>query len=129
MRSLASRTQESTQEIQSMIERLQSGARDAVSVMNEGTAQAAESVKKASAAGVALQDITEAVNKIANMNAEIANASHQQQDVTGEINQSMANISQVADATAESSAELEKSSTSLTRLSTNLQTTLDQFQI
>ena len=129
VRSLASRTQESTQEIQSMIERLQSGARDAVNVMNEGTTQAAESVKKASEAGVALQDITEAVNKIANMNAEIANDSRQQQEVTGEINQSMTNISQVADATAESSAELEKSSTSLTRLSTNLQTTLDQFQI
>jgi methyl-accepting chemotaxis protein len=129
VRSLASRTQESTQEIQAMIERLQSGARDAVAVMSQGTEQASESVKQASEAGVALQDITDAVNKITSMNAEIANASRHQHEVTNEINRSMSNISQVADATAEGSAELEKSSAALNRLSGNLQKTLDQFQI
>ena len=129
VRNLASRTQESTQEIQGMIERLQAGARDAVKVMNEGTEQASESVKQASEAGSALQDITEAVNKISNMNAEIASASRQQREVTDEINRSMNNISQVADATANGTVELESASSSLSRLADNLQKTLDQFKI
>ena len=129
VRSLASRTQESTEEIESMIERLQSGAREAVKVMNEGTEQAKQSVSQASEAGIALQDITTAVNNIAQLNVQIAEASRQQHDVTEEINQSMTNINQVADATAEGSVELDKSSASLNQLSGNLTKTLGQFQI
>ena len=129
VRNLASRTQESTQEIQTMIERLQQGAHDAVQVMQSGTEKANQSVQKASEAGDALLDITQAVNKIATMNAEIVSVSEEQRRVTDNINNNMANISNVSDTTAQSSKELESSSSSLSDIASKLQTTLNQFQI
>ena len=129
VRSLASRTQESTQEIQGMIERLQSGAHDAVEVMQSGTEKAHQSVQQASEAGRSLQDITDAVNKIASMNVEIVKVSEEQRSVTDNINESMSNISNVSDTTSQSANDLEKSSTSLTNIADKLQTTLNQFQI
>ncbi|MGD8783007.1 MAG: methyl-accepting chemotaxis protein, partial [Thioalkalispiraceae bacterium] len=78
VRSLASRTADSTQEIQSIIEKLQSGAKDAVSVMHSGRTQAEASVKQAGEAGDALEVITTAVSDISDMNTQIASAATQQ---------------------------------------------------
>ena len=103
VRTLASRTQSSTEEIHAMIERLQSGARDAVSVMEQGRRQAERSVMQAERAGGALAEITRAVSVIKDMTNQIAVASREQSHVTAEINRSINSISQVANSTADGS--------------------------
>ena len=78
VRTLASRTQQSTVEIQQVIERLQAGARDSSEVMLQGRAQVETSVRQAQQAGVSLTGITGAVTSINDMNTQIASAAEQQ---------------------------------------------------
>lgn len=129
VRNLASRTQASTEEIKQMIEKLQSGARDAVTVMKRGTSQAGESVSKASEAGNALEQITRAVSDIVEMNTQIAAAASQQGTVAEEINQNISNITQIADVTSEGTEEIAHSSESLAELATELQVEVAKFKI
>ena len=129
VRSLASRTQESTEEIQQMIEKLQSGARDAVQVMAQGRSMAQESVEQASQAGQALDGITGAVDQISTMNNQIAEAARQQGEVAEEINQNVINISQVADETANGTDQLAAASADLARLSAELQSLVASFKV
>ncbi len=129
VRSLASRTQESTEEIQQMIEKLQSGARDAVQVMEQGRSMAQESVEQAGQAGQALDGITGAVDQITTMNNQIAEAARQQGEVAEEINQNVINISQVADETASGTDQLAKASDDLARLSAELQSLVASFKV
>jgi len=78
VRTLASRTQESTQEIQSVIEVLQSAAQSAVSAMNESKQGANNSVGQAQQTGSSLQQIAEKVSSISDMNRQIAVVTEQQ---------------------------------------------------
>ncbi len=100
VRSLAARTQESTQEIQGMIERLQSGTQSAAKLMADSKVMAKEAVEQAAEAGSALEIITGAVDTINMMNSQIATASEQQSIVAEEINQNIVRISQVVEETA-----------------------------
>ena len=77
VRSLASRTQQSTREIQTMIERLQNGANIAVEVMQSGLSKAQGSVQQAQQAGRSLESITAMVDTIRSMNVQIAAAARQ----------------------------------------------------
>jgi methyl-accepting chemotaxis protein len=129
VRSLASRTADSTQEIQSIIEKLQSGAKDAVSVMHSGRTQAEASVKQAGEAGDALEVITTAVSDISDMNTQIASAATQQGSVAEEINVNVSNISQVADQSARGTEDIANSSADLARLAVELQSMVAQFKI
>ncbi len=104
VRTLAQRTQESTAEIQGMIERLQSGASEAVAVMSTSRDQAEASVTQANNAGTALQAITESVSNISNMNAQIATAAEEQSVVAEEMNQNVVRISHASEQTAGSAA-------------------------
>ncbi len=129
VRSLASRTQESTEEIQQMIEKLQAGARDAVKVMETGRSRAQESVEQAGLAGQALEGITGAVDQITTMNNQIAEAARQQGEVAEEINHNIINISQVADETATGTDQLANASADLARLSAELQSLVASFKV
>ena len=129
VRNLASRTQASTEEIHQMIEKLQTGARDAVSVMETGRTQAQASLTQAAKAGEALEQITRAVDQISAMNNQIAEAARQQGDVAEEINQNIINISQVADETANGTEQLSSASTDLAHLSNDLQNLVGSFKI
>ena len=128
VRTLASRTQESTGEIQQVIERLQAGARDAAAVMDQGQTRAKDSVARAQDAGASLTKITRSVATISDMNTQIASAAEEQSAVSDEINKNVANINQVADSVTESAGQTAQASSQLARLAADLQTLVGQFK-
>jgi methyl-accepting chemotaxis protein len=129
VRTLASRTQASTQEIKEMIEKLQGGARRAATVMDTGRNHARNSVESVGNTGDALVAITDSVDEITKMNSHIADAARQQGDVSREINQNITNITQVADRTAMGAEKLAASSADLADLSSELRRLVGQFRV
>ncbi|MEJ2590742.1 MAG: methyl-accepting chemotaxis protein [Candidatus Thiodiazotropha sp.] len=129
VRNLAQRTQESTAEIQQIIERVQSGAEQSVSVMLEGQESAAQSVDLASRAGASLDSITEAVAAITDMTIQIASAVEQQSSVTEEMNRNIVTINNVASETAQASEQTAAESEGLAGLSRELGHIVQQFRI
>ena len=129
VRSLANRTQESTQEIQKMIEQLQSGSHDAVEVMLKGRDWANESVGKAEQAADALERITKAVDVINNMNTQIATAAEEQSAVAQEIDRNVTNIHQVAGKTADGATQTASASDELARLAAGMQQLVAHFKL
>ncbi len=100
VRTLASRTQNSTLEIQKTIERLQDRARQAVSVMENGRKRAASSVEQAASAGGCITAISERIFTINDMNNQIATAAEEQTAVAEEINRNVSNINHVSQETS-----------------------------
>ena len=129
VRTLASRTQESTQEIEAMIDKLQSGSRDAVQVMENSRKQAAVSVEQANAAGTALQSITESVSLISDMNTQIATAAEEQSSVAEEINRNITSVNNLGTQNAASAHETTATSEELARLAVGLQELIAQFKV
>ena len=129
VRTLASRTQQSTREINDMIERLQNGANQAVDVMEMGRAKAEESVEQAAKAGEALQSITSVVDNIKSMNMQIASAAEEQSATAEEINRNIVNISEVAQDTAGGSQQTASASDQLAKLASGLQTKVAKFKV
>ena len=129
VRTLASRTQQSTREINDMIERLQTGANEAVSVMQAGREKAEESVEQAGKAGEALQMITQVVDNIKSMNMQIASAAEEQSATAEEINRNIVNISEVAQETSTGSRQTATASDELARLAADLQSQVSKFTI
>jgi len=129
VRTLASRTQTSTQEIQQMIERLQSGARNAVEAMEQGRTSAQAGVEQAKEAATSLEAITTAVGTINEMNAMIASAAEEQTSVAEEMNKNIVNISQLSHDTAGAADQTTAASTELSKLSTQLDSLINQFKI
>jgi aerotaxis receptor len=99
VRTLASRTQNSTDEIQQMVQALQSAAENAVMVMEQGQAVAQMSVDQAAKAGESLSAITRSVDTISDMSNQIATAAEEQSAVSDEINQNIVNINSAAEHT------------------------------
>lgn len=129
VRTLASRTQTSTTEINAMIERLQSGAAGAVKVMEEGRGKARQSVTQAARAGESLKAISGAVNNINDMNAQIASAAEEQSAVTEEINRNITNIAQAVEQTSTGSDQIALASDELARLAAELQNLVGRFKV
>lgn len=129
VRTLAGRTQESTQEIESMIDKLQTGAKNAVSAMEAGRDKASVGVEQTNQAGEALAAITRAVTTISEMNIQIASAAEEQSATTEEMNKNIININQLADETANSADQSTNASGELSRLAADLQNLVGQFKI
>ncbi len=128
VRPLASRTQESTQEIQEMIERLQAGAKEAVTVMESGQQRTGQAVETARTADSALQAITTAVATIAQMNTQIATAADEQSAVAEEINQNVTAISTLAGEAASSAEHTAASSQELETVAEELNRSISVFR-
>ena len=129
VRTLASRTQQSTQEIENMIEKLQSGARNAVSVMGKSQEQAQSGVDQAREAMQSLDAITRAVDTINEMNTQIASAAEEQAAVSEEINRNVTSISQISEQTASGTEQTTAAADELAKLAAELQQLISQFKI
>ncbi len=129
VRTLANRTQESTQEIRKMIEKLQTGSKHAAQVMEQGRNRTRSTVEQAAKAGVSLETITQAVSTIVEMNMQIASAAQEQTAVAEEINRNIVNISEVSDQTAHATQQLSQSSAELSHLAIDLQSLVNQFKV
>ncbi|WP_190287850.1 methyl-accepting chemotaxis protein [Marichromatium sp. AB31] len=129
VRTLASRSQQSTQEIQTMIERLQLAARQAVEAVESGQRQAHQGVTTASGAGESLQSIAEAVGRINSMNGQIATSSEQQSAVTEDISRNISQISEVMQRTVQGARHTAGASQELSKLAVELQSLIGQFRV
>lgn len=129
VRSLASRTQESTEEIQSVIEQLQKTARTITVVMDQGQVKAKESVAKAAETGESLRNITDGVETIMQMNMHIASATEQQQQTSSAIQHSVDEIRGSAENTAEGIAHLADVTQQLVSVSSRLGSIASQFKV
>lgn len=92
VRSLASRTQESTGEIQSMIEKLQHGAREAVAVMQASKERGHDTIDNAGKASDSLAEIIASISLMSQMNSQIATAASEQTSVSDEVNNNVMHI-------------------------------------
>ncbi|MFD2113857.1 methyl-accepting chemotaxis protein [Thiorhodococcus fuscus] len=129
VRTLASRTQQSTQEINQMIEQLQAGANQAVAAMELGRVKAEATVAQASNTSAALQAITDVIDTIKSMNIQIASAAEEQSATAEEINRNIVSISDVANETAEGSQQTASASDDLARVAVDLQSQVGRFQV
>lgn len=129
VRTLATRTQVSTDEIQQMIDRLLSGVSTAVSVIERSKAKAGSTVEQAQAAGEALAEITGAVNTISEMNTQIASAAEQQTAVAEEISSSVHSIADIADRSAGQADQLSGTTGEMAQLEQRLNGLIQQFRV
>lgn len=128
VRTLATRTQEATIEIQKMIEKLRDASRRAVSVMAEGRKQAENSVTESSRAGEALEDIVRSVSMITSENHEISTAAQHQTEVSVTTSKSLLRISEVAHNTAMQADLAAQASVELAKLAHDMQSLVHQFK-
>ena len=129
VRTLASRTQQSTEEIQSTIEQLQSAAHSAVEVMSRGTEQATTSVDTANKAGSSLETITSTIGRINNMNEQIAHNTEDQRMVAVDIVKHVDEIHERTEKTAQSSGQLGTMCNELADLAQHLESIAKQFRV
>ncbi|MCS4063442.1 methyl-accepting chemotaxis protein [Pseudomonas putida] len=129
VRSLAQRTQQSTEEIEELIAGLQSGTQRVASVMDNSRQLTDSSVELTRRAGSSLETITRTVSSIQAMNQQIATAAEEQTAVAEEINRSVMNVRDISDQTSAASEETASSSVELARLGTHLQGLVGRFKL
>lgn len=129
VRTLASRTQASTHEIEEKITKLQNGSKHAVKVMEQGSEQAKKGEQQAKEAAESLEAITRAVSTINEMNTQIASAAEQQSATANEMNRNIVNISEVSELTSQGSEQTTAAANDLAKLASDLQNLINQFKI
>ncbi|WP_122411402.1 methyl-accepting chemotaxis protein [Pseudomonas viridiflava] len=129
VRALASRTQQSTQEIQGMIDRLQHGTQEAVSAMRRSSEAGDGTSTQANEAGLSLGTIGELIATINSMNAQIASAAEEQTAVAEEINRSVHQIAGAVESVADETRQSAQTSRSLAELGSRLGGLVGQFRV
>ncbi len=129
VRLLAQRTQQSTDEVQTMIESLQNNSQAAVSVINESSNTAQATVEQAQQAQESLASISNALHTINDLNASIASATLQQSHAAEEINQNVTQVAALSQSSNESAHALSQSSEQLNQLASELNQQLGQFKV
>ena len=126
-RTLAGRTHDATDEIKTMIDKIQHGSQNAVEVMERGRTQAAEGVSKAGEAVASLETIANAVTTINDMSAQIATAVEEQSAVAEEINRSITTIRDIAEHTLQEAGQTEQSAAKVNSMAQDLEILAAQF--
>ncbi|WP_370737512.1 methyl-accepting chemotaxis protein [Pseudomonas veronii] len=129
VRGLAQRTQQSTEEIESLVAGLQGGTRQVSSIMQSSRELTDSTVALAGKAGASLASITQTVSGIQAMNRQIAAAAVQQSSVAEEISRSILSVRDVSEQTASASEETAASSIELARLGVQLQQLVSHFKV
>ncbi len=129
VRSLAQRTQKSTEEIEELIGGLQNGTQQVATIMDNSRTLTESSVELTRRAGGSLTNITRTVSAIQAMNQQIAAAAEQQSAVAEEINRSVLNVRDVSEQTSAATEQTAASSVELARLGTHLQTLVGKFKV
>jgi methyl-accepting chemotaxis protein len=129
VRTLARRTQASTDEIQQMIGSLKQGAENAVSSMHSGQAATGTGVESSQRTGASLTAITGQVERISDMNHQVATATEEQSAVTEEINRNVQGISDLARATAGEVRACREDCQTLRRLADDLARQMGGFKL
>lgn len=128
VRTLANRTQQSTDEIQSMIEKLQNGARQAVQEMEKSRSQTEDTVTKAGDTGDQLNIITSSVGEITGMSAQIATAAEEQTSVADELSRSVQHIADISERASDGADSLASTAGELVQLEQRLNSLVNQFK-
>ena len=129
VRTLAARTQASTEEIRAMLGRLKNDASEAVEAMDVGYQKAQHSVERANLASESLVKITDAVSAINDMNAQIATASEQQSAVAEEMNQGICKVDSASQEILKNSEDTGNAAQQISLLSENLKGAVAKFKI
>ncbi|WP_423814362.1 methyl-accepting chemotaxis protein [Pseudomonas kuykendallii] len=129
VRALAHRTQQSTQEIEQMINGIQQGTDQAMSSMQTSNERAHSTLELARAAGAALQQITEAISHITERNLVIASASEEQAQVAREVDRNLVNIRDLAVQTSAGANQTNAASQELSRLAIDLNGLVTRFRV
>ncbi|WJW76182.1 methyl-accepting chemotaxis protein [Thiohalobacter sp. IOR34] len=129
VRSLANRTQDATQEINSVIEELCSGVEQAVTAMDVGRSRAEAAVAEAGSARDSLSEIDHAVDSIDSMTTQIATAASEQGAVAEEMNRNVVAIADLADKTLGESQEIRQIGDQLVRIADDLMDKFHEFKI
>jgi len=129
VRALAHRTQQSTQEIEQMIGGIQNGTDRAVSAMQNSNGRARSTLEVAQAAGVALEQITQAIASINERNLVIASASEEQAQVAREVDRNLVNIRDLSMQTSAGANQTSAASQELSRLAIDLNNLVARFKV
>lgn len=129
VRTLASRTQDSTQEIETIIGLLQKRTQEIVTLMAQCRSQGEESAEQASSAGAMLDEITQDVALIMDMNSAIATAIQEQSTVASEVNQHVVMIRDVTEQSGDSAKQNEQMSEELSQQAQVLTTEVSRFTV
>jgi methyl-accepting chemotaxis protein len=128
VRTLANRTQQSTDEIQTMIEKLQTGARQAVQEMERSREQTDQTVEKAGNTGEQLNIITSSVSEISGMSTQIATAAEEQTSVADELSRSVQHIADISERASGNADQLASTTTEMAQLEQRLNALVNQFK-
>ena len=129
VRSLASRTQDSTREIQQMIEVLQQGTQEAVAVMELGRTQASSCVDKTEQANLALETISRSVHQAYDSGTHIAHAAQEQNLVSQQVSEKLEHIAAISEETAIGADQTAQSSHQVAQLAEELQASVGEFRV
>jgi methyl-accepting chemotaxis protein len=129
VRSLASRTQDSTREIEQIVSALNDGAEAATTAIEAGRKRAADMVQRTENTGEVFNEIGESVSRISDMNTQIASAAEEQNSVSEDINRNISEISSALGELADTAQETARSAEGLEGLSRDLDSRINEFTV
>ena len=129
VRTLASRTGKSTDEIQAMIAKLQEGAKAAVEAVKSSQEISISTVEQASSANTSLDEIDRLVSVITDMNGQIARATEQQTSAADEVNLRINDLSQSTEQSLGNTKDLTRASDKLKQSSVELSSVVSRFKL
>jgi methyl-accepting chemotaxis protein len=129
VRTLSQRTQQSTLEIQAIVEKLQQGTENVVSLMSAGASEANELTALSAKTGEALEKISREVQTIESMNEHIATAAEQQTVTVNDINRNVVSLRDMSVSVSQESTQMSCASQSLQQVSSLLMETISRFKL